>query len=242
MWKVSEARIIVALDFDNRADAERMADRLDPALCRVKVGKELFTHAGPDAVHALRSKGYEVFLDLKFHDIPNTVAGAVAGAAALDVWMVDVHALGGAHMLKAARQALAGRSRAPFLIGVTLLTSLSDADLPAIGIGGSVDEQALRLAHLSRDCGLDGVVCSAREAARMRAEFGPDFLLVTPGIRPPGSDPGDQQRTMTPAQAIRAGSSHLVIGRAITQAADPTAALRAIHETLDSTAPGSDAG
>jgi orotidine-5'-phosphate decarboxylase len=238
VWKVNERRIIVALDFDNRADAERVAGRLDPELCRVKIGKELFTREGPDIVRALQRARHEVFLDLKFHDIPNTVAGAVQAAAALRPWMINVHALGGATMLAAARRALERHAPRPLLIGVTLLTSLAQRDLDQLGVAGTPDEAALRLARLCRDNGLDGVVCSAREAPRLRAELGPDFLLVTPGIRPAGVAAGDQQRTATPLEALEAGSDYLVVGRPITQAADPVAVLRSLQASIETATAG----
>ncbi|MGV3592686.1 MAG: orotidine-5'-phosphate decarboxylase [Gammaproteobacteria bacterium] len=224
-------QIIVALDFPDAASTLRMLDALDPALCRVKVGKELFTRCGPELVRQIQARGFDVFLDLKFHDIPNTVAGAVSAAAELGVWMVNVHASGGPAMLEAARNAL-GAKPSTLLTAVTVLTSLSADDLHAVGITATPEQQVLRLAQLTADCGLDGVVCSAQEIDMLRAKLPREFLLVTPGIRPAGDAAGDQKRVETPGIAIARGSSYLVIGRPITQAADPTAKLRAIIEEI----------
>ena len=224
-------QVVVALDFPDAASTLRMLDTLDPALCRAKVGKELFTRCGPDLVRQIQARGFDVFLDLKFHDIPNTVAGAVSAAAELGVWMVNVHASGGPAMLEAARNAL-GANRSTLLTAVTVLTSLSADDLRAVGITSTPEQQVLRLAQLSADCGLDGVVCSAQEIDMLRAQLPREFLLVTPGIRPAGDAAGDQKRVETPGTAIARGSSYLVIGRPITQAADPTAKLRAIIEEI----------
>ncbi len=228
-------KIIVALDFPDAASALALVERLDPGLCRLKVGKELFTLAGPDFVRGLVARGYEVFLDLKFHDIPNTVAAACRAAAGLGVWMMNVHASGGRRMMAAAHEALAGLPNRPYLIAVTVLTSMSAEELGEVGVAGSPADQVLRLARLTQSCKLDGVVCSAQETAMLRAELGDGFRLVTPGIRPAGSDLGDQRRIMTPAEAIRAGSSDLVIGRPITAADDPLAALSQIQSELDKT-------
>jgi orotidine-5'-phosphate decarboxylase len=234
---MSDPRIIVALDFP-AADAALVAARkLDPARCRVKVGKELFTAAGPDLVSRLQASGFEVFLDLKFHDIPNTVAHACAAAARMGVWMLNVHASGGSSMLKAAREAVeqaaqASGKRRPLLIAVTVLTSLRAADLAEVGITVSAEEQVLRLARLTQSSGLDGVVCSAQEAPALRAACGAGFRLVTPGIRPAGADANDQARVMTPEAAVAAGADYLVIGRAITGAADPASALAAISTSI----------
>lgn len=230
-------RVIVPLDFPGAEAALALAARLDPALCRVKVGKELFTAAGPAVVEKLHERGFEVFLDLKFHDIPNTVAGACRSAARLGVWMLNVHASGGEAMLRAAREAVAGASRPPLLIGVTILTSLSAADLARVGFHGSPEDNVQRLAGLAHGCGLDGVVCSALEAPRLRAAFGPGFRLVTPGIRLEGSAPDDQSRVVTPREALRLGADYLVIGRPIAQARDPVATLRDINESLESPSP-----
>jgi orotidine-5'-phosphate decarboxylase len=224
--------VIVALDCADGAAALALAERLDPALCRVKVGKELFTAAGPGLVEALQRRGYEVFLDLKFHDIPNTVAGAVRAAAELGVWMVNVHVGGGRRMLEAAATELAGRTGAPLLIGVTVLTSLGDADLAELGYRESAAERVQRLATLAAAAGLDGVVCSAQEAPALRAAHGPDLCLVTPGIRSPGDAAGDQRRVVSPAEGLALGADYLVMGRSITASADPAAALAAVLKGL----------
>jgi len=227
------SKIIVALDFPSDQPALALIDQLDPAKCRLKVGKELFTRSGPVLVRDLQSRGFDVFLDLKFHDIPNTTSAAVAAAADLGVWMVNVHASGGEKMMTACRDRLEsfGKDR-PLLIAVTVLTSMGPEDLAGIGITDSPEAQVSRLATLTRNCGLDGVVCSAQEAPALKAEQGKDFKLVTPGIRPLSADKGDQQRIMTPTDALKAGSDYLVIGRPITQAADPLAALEAIHSEV----------
>jgi orotidine-5'-phosphate decarboxylase len=225
-------KIIVALDFSDAVSALALVDRLDPALCRLKVGKELFTVAGPDLVRALVARGFEVFLDLKFHDIPNTVAAACRAAAGLGVWMLNVHASGGRRMMTAAQEALTDLRKPPLLIAVTVLTSMSAEDLIEVGISAAPADQVLRLARLTQACKLDGVVCSAQEASLLRADVGADFRLVTPGIRPAGFDAGDQRRVMTPAEALRAGATDLVIGRPITAAADPLAALKQIQSDI----------
>jgi len=227
---LNDPKIIVALDFPSQNPALALADQLDPAKCRLKVGKELFTRSGPDLVKALQSRGFDIFLDLKFHDIPNTTSAAVAAAAELGVWMVNVHASGGEKMMVACRERLEafGNDR-PLLIAVTVLTSMSDEDLAGIGITSSAEAHVSRLATLTKNSGLDGVVCSAQEAPRLKAEQGSDFQLITPGIRPLTADKGDQQRIMTPTDALKAGSDYLVIGRPITQAPDPLAALKAIY-------------
>lgn len=221
--------VIVALDFDTEQEALALAARLDPAACRVKVGKELFTRAGPAILAALRQRGFEIFLDLKFHDIPNTVAGACRAAADLGCWMVNVHAAGGAAMLEAARAAIDGGADRPLLIAVTVLTSMDDAALAAVGVADGTARQVQRLARLTQDSGLDGVVCSPLEIAALRADLGAGFALVTPGVRPAGGSTDDQVRIATPGAAIAAGASHLVVGRPITRAADPLAALAAIN-------------
>ena len=227
------APILVALDYDNADDCRRIARQLSPSLCRLKVGKELFTSCGPAIVEELMGMGFEIFLDLKFHDIPNTVAKAVTAAARLGVWMVNVHASGGERMLFAAREAIdAHQGKKPLLIAVTVLTSMAAEDLAAIGVIRSLDEQVLGLARLTKQAGLDGIVCSAREASDLRREFGQSFCLVTPGIRLPDSPADDQRRTLTPVEAIAAGSSYLVIGRPITGAVDPAASCRAIATSL----------
>lgn len=227
---MSDPRIIVALDFPTAEAALALTARLDPALCRVKVGKELFTAAGPQLLEKLMAKGFEVFLDLKFHDIPNTVANACKMAAGLGVWMVNVHALGGRKMLSAAREAIPAEKNK--LIAVTLLTSVGRDDLADIGLNGTPEDAVLRLATLAHDCGLDGVVCSALEAARLRQTLGKDFCLVTPGIRLADAAANDQQRVATPRQAIENGADYLVIGRPITQAADPLAALQRLNDEI----------
>ncbi len=224
--------VVVALDFPAAAQALQLAERLPPQLCRLKVGKELFTRAGPALVEKLQQMGFEVFLDLKFHDIPNTVAGAVRAAAELGVWMVNVHVAGGRRMMEAAGEALQGRSHRPLLIGVTVLTSMSDQDLAELGYAESPHERVLRLAALAASSGLDGVVCSALEAKGLRRERGDGFCLVTPGIRMAGDDAGDQRRVVTPSDAIAMGSNYLVIGRSITGAVDPLVALQRIHAEL----------
>ncbi len=225
-------RVIVALDFPDQGPALNLVDHLDPARCRLKVGKELFTRLGPGFVERLQGRGFEVFLDLKFHDIPNTVAAACKAAADLGVWMVNLHCSGGASMIAVARERIDASVHRPLLIGVTVLTSLNAEDLAAIGCPGDAGERVLRLAALGKDAGLDGVVCSPREAAAVRAACGPGFLLVTPGVRPAGTDIGDQKRVMTPIEAVAAGADHLVIGRPITGAPDPLAALEAIVREL----------
>ncbi|RTR06515.1 orotidine-5'-phosphate decarboxylase [Halomonas nitroreducens] len=224
--------LIIALDYTSLDAALCMADRLDPARCRLKVGKELFTRSGPDVLEALHGRGFEVFLDLKFHDIPNTVAGAVQAAAEQGVWMVNVHAGGGRRMMEAARTRLEQHGLATQLIAVTVLTSMEAEDLAEVGVSATPAEQVERLAVLARDSGMDGVVCSAQEAERLRALCGDRFLKVTPGIRPATADAGDQRRIMTPAAAMTAGSTHLVVGRPVTRADDPMAALTAIESEL----------
>jgi orotidine-5'-phosphate decarboxylase len=229
---VNSTKIIVALDFPDAASALALVARLDPALCRLKVGKELFTVAGPDLVRTLVERGFDVFLDLKFHDIPNTVAAACRAAAGLGVWMMNVHASGGRRMMTAAREALAELPQRPLLIAVTVLTSMSAEDLVEVGVNAAPADQVLRLARLAEASGLDGVVCSAQEAALLSGELGAGFRLVTPGIRPAGADIGDQRRVMTPAEALQAGATDLVIGRPITGAADPLDALKRIQTEI----------
>ncbi|SDJ71602.1 orotidine-5'-phosphate decarboxylase [Ferrimonas sediminum] len=227
-------KVLVALDFNNIDDALAFVDSIDADQCRLKVGKELFTSFGPQFVRQLVERGFDVFLDLKFHDIPNTVAKAVTAAAELGVWMVNVHAAGGSRMMRAAAEALAPYGdKAPLLIAVTMLTSMEESELAELGVTRSAEEHVLALARLAKDSGLDGVVCSAREASRLKAELGQAFCLVTPGIRPEGSDKGDQKRVMTPPQAVAAGSDYLVIGRPITQSADPRQTLLAINASLN---------
>lgn len=229
----TDSPLIIALDYPSLDAALCMADRLDPARCRLKVGKELFTRSGPDVLEALHGRGFEVFLDLKFHDIPNTVAGAVHAAAEQGVWMVNVHAGGGRRMMEAARERLERHGLGTRLIAVTVLTSMTADDLAEVGVGVSPAAQVERLATLARDSGMHGVVCSAQESARLRKLCGDDFLKVTPGIRPAFAQVGDQQRIMTPGDAMAAGSTHLVVGRPITQAEEPMEALAAIEAELD---------
>lgn len=226
---MNDPKIIIALDYASAQPAMVLAERLDPKACRMKVGKELFTAAGPAVLEKLMKLGFDIFLDLKYHDIPNTTAQACKAAAELGVWMVNVHALGGRKMLTAAANAVAQVNKPPKLIAVTMLTSMAADDLADIGISASPAEMVLSLATLACNSGLDGVVCSAQEASLLRENFGKDFCLVTPGIRPAQSSLDDQSRVMTPQAALLAGSSYLVIGRPITQAADPLQALRAIN-------------
>jgi len=230
-----DPKVVVALDFDRLRNAYSFIDKLDPSQCKLKVGKEMFTHFGPEFVKHLIDKDFKVFLDLKFHDIPNTVAKACAAAADLGVWMVNVHASGGPVMLEQARKSLEsyGLER-PLLIAVTVLTSMDSAQLSAIGIDRTPEQHVLALAKLTRNAGLDGVVCSAQESSLLKQAIAQDFLLVTPGIRPEGSVIGDQMRVMTPKQAINAGSDYLVIGRPITQAEDPLTTLLEINNSLAS--------
>jgi orotidine-5'-phosphate decarboxylase len=231
-FTVTGPRVIVALDFPTAPEALAFTARITPQQCRVKVGFELFTSDGPSVVETLVAKGFDVFLDLKYHDIPNTVASACTAAARLGVWMLNVHTLGGRNMMQAAREAVDKSTRRPLLIGVTVLTSHSADDLQEIGLWGDPMSQVLRLADLAKQSGLDGVVCSAQEAARLRVEHGAGFRLVTPGIRPVGSGHGDQARVVTPSEAINQGAHYLVIGRPITQAADPVTVLAAINSEL----------
>lgn len=227
-------RIIVALDYPNAEQALKMADRLDANRCRLKVGKELFTRSGPGLVENLVAKGYDVFLDLKFHDIPNTVAQACTAAADLGVWMVNVHALGGRKMMEAASNAIKQASHKPMLIAVTILTSLSDEDLKDIGLNGTSEQNVLRLATLAKSSGMDGIVCSPLEVSMLRKSQGKDFRLVISGIRFAGAQFNDQQRIMTPGQVIAVGSDYLVIGRPITAASDPLEALESIEREINS--------
>ncbi|BBP45984.1 orotidine 5'-phosphate decarboxylase [Thiosulfatimonas sediminis] len=228
----NDPKVLIALDFPDSISALEFVAQLNPNECRLKVGKELFAVAGPEFVKQLIRQQFDVFLDLKYHDIPNTVAKAVQAAARMGVWMVNVHASGGSKMMEAAKQALAEFEQPPLLIAVTVLTSMQREDLAEIGLDVEPQEHVLRLAKLTKQSGLDGVVCSAQETAMLRTELGPDFCLVTPGIRPAGADVNDQKRIMTPADAIKSGSSYLVIGRPITQAADPVAALKAINASI----------
>ncbi|GFN46898.1 orotidine-5'-phosphate decarboxylase [Candidatus Regiella insecticola] len=227
--------IIVALDYADINNALAFVDRISPQDCRLKVGKEMFTSQGPQWITKLQDRGFDIFLDVKFHDIPHTTAQAVKAAADLGVWMVNVHAVGGEKMLVAAKEALSNSNfgkKAPLLIAVTVLTSMDEDDLSAVGIDDCVNDQVERLAKLSRNCGLDGVVCSGREAAHLKNCCGTTFKLVTPGIRPVDSVVGDQQRVMTPKQALDAGADFLVIGRPITESKEPAKALKAIRDSL----------
>ena len=227
-----DPRIVVALDFAQAAPALSFVEQLDPALCRLKVGKELFTAEGPRFVEQLVAKNFDVFLDLKFHDIPNTVAKACSAASGLGVWMINVHASGGRAMMEAARAAVDRAAKPPLLIAVTVLTSMDQAGLNETGVPGVLQDQVLRLATLAKASGMDGVVCSAQEAPMLRSNIGSDFCLVTPGIRPASASKDDQSRVVTPADALRQGSNYLVIGRPITQAPDPLRALQDIHAEL----------
>ena len=232
MTKVTGSPVIVALDFPDTRSCSALVEQLNPALCRLKVGKELFTRFGKAQVDELQKRGFDIFLDLKFHDIPNTVAAAVTAAADMGVWMVNVHASGGRAMLTAAADALSRRAQRPLLTAVTVLTSMSTAELAEVGVSSSAEDQVTRLARLSADCGIDGVVCSAREISQVKAVCGVQFLTVTPGIRPAGSDMGDQKRVMTPPEATEAGVDFMVIGRPITQAPDPLKALQSINTSI----------
>ena len=226
-------KVIIALDYEKETDALALVDQLDPQTCRLKVGKEMFTTLGTSFVKQLHSRHFDVFLDLKFHDIPNTVARAVHSAADLGVWMVDLHASGGLRMMEEAKKILEPYGKeAPLLIGVTVLTSMEDLDLLQIGINSSPMEHVIRLANLTQRAGLDGVVCSPQEVEILRNNCGHDFKLVTPGIRPIGADFGDQRRVMTPAAAIRSGADYLVIGRPITQAENPVEVLNSINASI----------
>lgn len=230
---MQDPKVIVALDYADKNHALAFVDEIDPQSCHLKIGKEMFTHFGPEFVRQLHQRGHTVFLDLKFHDIPNTCAKAVAAAADLGVWMVNVHASGGERMMVAAREALVpfGADK-PLLIGVTVLTSMEAEDLRAIGITRSPHEHVMALANLTKNAGLDGVVCSAHEANMLKTTLGKDFKLVTPGIRPEGFEQGDQRRIMTPQAAIQAGVDYMVIGRPITQSSHPKQTLQDIHLSL----------
>lgn len=224
--------IVVALDYPTQLQALDMAKQLDPNQCRVKVGKELFTSAGPAVIEQLHKLNFDVFLDLKFHDIPNTCAGAVAAAAELGVWMVNVHASGGERMMNAAAEAIANKHNKPLLIAVTVLTSMEQSDLAGIGLDIEPQQQVKRLAQLARQSGMDGVVSSAQEIELIKNLCGHDFLTVTPGIRPVGSAVGDQRRIMTPQEAVSVGGDYLVIGRPITQAESPSRSCVEIINSL----------
>lgn len=229
----SANRVVVALDYDNEQDVYALVDKLDASKCRLKVGKELFTYCGPQLVKDLTSRGFDVFLDLKFHDIPNTVAKAVKAAADLGVWMVNVHVSGGAEMMRRSAEIIADHPHRPLLIGVTVLTSTAQSDLDELNITGDIKDRVLAYARLAQQSGLDGVVCSAQEAPIIRKALGDDFVLVTPGIRPIGASADDQHRIVTPGDAIRDGSSYLVVGRPITKAADPLKSLDEINTEVE---------
>ncbi|WP_017219656.1 orotidine-5'-phosphate decarboxylase [Moritella dasanensis] len=232
---LQDSKVVVALDYADEASALNFVDKINPSQCRLKVGKEMFTLFGPEFVRKLVARDFDVFLDLKFHDIPNTVAKAVAAAAELGVWMVNVHACGGQRMMEAAKAALVPYGdKAPILIAVTVLTSMEQEDLAQMGVNISPAEQVVRLATLTQKSGLDGVVCSSQEAAMLKETLGESFLLITPGIRPAGSAAGDQRRIMTPVEAVEAGSDYLVIGRPITQAESPMQVLTEINNSLAS--------
>lgn len=228
----NDPKVIVALDYPTAEAAWGLIDQLDPTLCRLKIGKEMFTHMGPAFVSQVIDRDFDVFLDLKYHDIPNTVASACDAAADLGVWMMNVHAAGGRRMMETTMERLAKRSQRPLLIAVTILTSLSQEEITEIGYPGTPAENVSRFARLAEQSGLDGVVCSPREAEMLRAERGSDFVLVTPGVRPASASLDDQTRVMTPADAMAAGSSYLVVGRPITAAADPLAALKSINADI----------
>ncbi len=234
---MTDSRVIVALDYPARAPAMELVEKLTPEQCRLKVGKEMFTRLGPDFVEHLVGLGFDVFLDLKFHDIPNTVAAACDAAADLGVWMINLHTSGGRKMMEAAAERLANRSQRPRLIGVTILTSLSQQDIEEVGFSGSPADNVRRLAALAESSGLDGVVCSPKESALIREHANQDFALVTPGVRPASAALDDQKRVMTPADAIHAGSTYLVVGRPITAAPDPLAALAAINNEVNAALP-----
>ncbi|MFT4939045.1 MAG: orotidine-5'-phosphate decarboxylase [Paraglaciecola sp.] len=230
---MQQSKVVVALDFEDKNQALSFVDKIEPKQCRLKVGKEMFTYFGPEFVKYLVSKNFDVFLDLKFHDIPNTVAKACTAAADLGVWMINVHASGGQVMMERAQQALQQfQADKPILIAVTVLTSMDQEQLNGIGINASPQEQVLRLAKLSKQSGLDGVVCSAQEAIMLKQQLGNAFKLVTPGIRPAGFAKDDQQRVMTPQQAMLAGVDYIVIGRPITQSDDPLATLQEINRSI----------
>jgi orotidine-5'-phosphate decarboxylase len=232
---LQDSKVVVALDYADEASALNFVDKINPSQCRLKVGKEMFTLFGPEFVRKLVARDFDVFLDLKFHDIPNTVAKAVAAAAELGVWMVNVHACGGQRMMEAAKAALVPYGdKAPILIAVTVLTSMEQEDLAQMGVNITPAEQVVRLATLTQESGLDGVVCSSQEAAMLKETLGESFLLITPGIRPAGSAAGDQRRIMTPVEAVEAGSDYLVIGRPITQAESPMQVLTEINDSLAS--------
>lgn len=229
---INDPKVVVALDFANATDALALVDQLDASMCKLKVGKELFTAAGPQLVEKLVAKDFKVFLDLKFHDIPNTVAKACQAASDLGVWMLNVHASGGSAMMESALEGVNKSSHSPYLIAVTVLTSMDQSNLTELGIQRPLEDQVLALASLTQQAGLDGVVCSAMEAQALRKVVSTGFLLVTPGIRPLSASLDDQSRVMTPSKALQLGASYLVVGRPITQAANPIESLQAINEEI----------
>ena len=231
--KSNDSKIIVALDYADATSALNLAAKLDPNLCKLKVGKELFTAAGPTLIEQLVKKQFKVFLDLKFHDIPITVAKACQAASSLGIWMLNVHACGGAAMMQAALEGVSKSNHQPFLIAVTVLTSMDQSTLTSVGVSQKLDQQVLNLAKLSQQSGLHGVVCSGLEARLLKQNLPNDFLLVTPGIRPSTANLDDQNRVLTPSQALNMGASYLVIGRPITHAADPIVALMAIQHEIE---------
>ena len=231
--KSNDSKIIVALDHADATSALNLAAKLDPNMCKLKVGKELFTAAGPTLIEQLVKKQFKVFLDLKFHDIPTTVAKACQAASNLGVWMLNVHACGGAAMMQAALEGVNKSNHQPFLIAVTVLTSMDQSTLTSVGVSQKLDQQVLNLAKLSQQSGLHGVVCSGLEARLLKQNLPNDFLLITPGIRPSTANLDDQNRVLTPSQAVNMGASYLVIGRPITQAADPIVALMAIQHEIE---------
>jgi len=229
---MATSQIIIALDFPSTQQALDFVEQVDPQDCCLKIGKELFTLGGPNLVKEIVNKGFKVFLDLKFHDIPNTVANACHAAADLGIWMLNIHASGGRKMMETAANKLAQLEQPPLLIGVTILTSLSAAEIQEVGFNGSPADNVLRLARLADDCGLDGVVCSPLEASAVRTATNPNFKLITPGVRPANAALDDQSRVMTPAKALQAGADYLVIGRPITAAPDPMKSLKSIIESI----------
>ena len=231
--KSNDSKIIVALDYADATSALNLAAKLDPNMCKLKVGKELFTAAGPTLIEQLVKKQFKVFLDLKFHDRPITVAKACQAASSLGIWMLNVHACGGAAMMQAALEGVNKSNHQPFLIAVTVLTSMDQSTLTSVGVSQKLDQQVLNLAKLSQLSGLHGVVCSGLEARLLKQNLPNDFLLVTPGIRPSTANLDDQNRVLTPSQALNMGASYLVIGRPITQAADPIVALMAIQHEIE---------
>lgn len=230
--KMADSKVIVALDYADAASTLNLVNQLDPALCKLKVGKELFTAAGPQLVEKLIAKNFQVFLDLKFHDIPNTVKNACEAASNLGVWMLNVHASGGSAMMQAALEGVNKSKHQPYLIAVTVLTSMTQASLNEVGIETSVENHVLKLAKLTENAGLHGVVCSALEAQLLKKHLKNDFLLITPGIRPASASLDDQSRVLTPRQALQMGANYLVIGRPITQASSPKQALLDILEEI----------